>query len=345
MDDQIETILLTCLDAMEQGETPEAILARYPEHAPVLRRALDVYKQLPTLQQPPSRTAQALSQQRLVREAAALRVQRVTHQQRRSWRLFVAICVLVLLVVGGGLTTASQSALPGEPLYAVKRGTEQIALSFAWDETAREQAAARFEQERRDEVAALLRAKRTAAVEVRGEVEQITDDMLLFNGFPVQITPETHIDGVLAIGRTVRMSGSTRNGVLVADSIIVDPDNPPLPTPTATDVPPSPIIPTRQPTATPRPTRTPQPTATFIPEPEPTATVPPATATVPPPPPTATVPPPPPLPTATVPPPPPPPTATVPPPPPPQSDDEDEDDDDEDEDDDDEDEDDDEDDD
>jgi hypothetical protein len=321
MDDQIETILLTCLDAMEQGETPEAILARYPEHAPVLRRALDVYKQLPTLQQPPSRTAQALSQQRLVREAAALRVQRVTHQQRRPWRLFVAICVLVLLVVGGGLTTASQSALPGEPLYAVKRGTEQIALSFAWDETAREQAAARFEQERRDEVAALLRAKRTAAVEVRGEVEQITDDMLLFNGFPVQITPETHIDGVLAIGRTVRMSGSTRNGVLVADSIIVDPDNPPLPTPTATatEAPPSLILPTRLPTATPRPTHTPQRTPTFIPEPEPTTTVPP--------PPPATVPP---LPTATV---PPPPTATVPPPPPQNDDDEDDDDEDDDEDD------------
>jgi hypothetical protein len=204
-------------------------------------------------------------------------------------------------------------------------------LSFAWDEAAREQAAARFEQERRDEVAALLRANRTAAVEVRGEVERITDNMLLFSGFPVRITPDTHIDGVLAIGRAVEVSGSTRNGVLVADSLTVDPNSAPLPTPTATDVPPSPIIPTRQPTATPRPTRTPQPTATFIPEPEPTATVPPATATVPPPPPTATVPPPPPL-----------PTATVPPPPPPQSDDEDEDDDDEDEDDDDEDEDDDE---
>lgn len=58
---------------------------------------------------------------------------------------YMAIVLIIALLVGGGVSAASQNALPGDALYGVKVGfTEEVRAAFAFSEEAK----ARFEAQR-----------------------------------------------------------------------------------------------------------------------------------------------------------------------------------------------------
>lgn len=70
----------------------------------------------------------------------------------------VAVAAMaVVLAAAGLLTLAARDALPGEALYAVKRGAEQVRLGMTWDRDERGFALLHLAETRLDEVTELVR--------------------------------------------------------------------------------------------------------------------------------------------------------------------------------------------
>lgn len=79
--------------------------------------------------------------------------------QPQPWGRRVAVAVAVVAVVlasAGAITLASRGALPGDTLYAVKRGAEQVQLGLTWDRDERGFALLQFAETRLDEVTVLV---------------------------------------------------------------------------------------------------------------------------------------------------------------------------------------------
>jgi len=84
--------------------------------------------------------------------------------RRYSMTALVSALALVLAIACGGTVEASQSALPGQPLYGVKTLTEAARLAAARDEVARLQLQLRFADERLEEMQQLAERGADAAM-------------------------------------------------------------------------------------------------------------------------------------------------------------------------------------
>ena len=192
---------------------------------------------------------------------------------------FVA-ALLVVAVLGTGAVAASGSALPGDPLYGLKRTVENVRLNSASSPTQRQELRQEFDQRRRDEANELLDARRESAVEFTGTIEVIQPNAWIVSGLVVQVDANTQIAGTPQINRVAEVHGMTGPNGLRASSISIEPSDEPTitPTPRATETPaitptiestaivtPTTVVPTMaatpRPTIAPRPTATPQPTA------------------------------------------------------------------------------------
>lgn len=278
MDAALETKFIECLSALESGESIEHILARYPDDAARLQSMLEIAAALPALRIEPSQAAQAQSRKAFLEQAATMRAPDRPSLPRllsRPLAMFASLA-LVLIFTGGAAVVASASALPGDPLYGFKLGVESVRLSLAPDRAA---LAAQFEQERIDEIVALLDAGREADVEFRGVIESIQPAAWLIANLPVGVDDNTRIEGYAEVGRIAEVRGRTQAGRLLARVISVEGEPPapapapsptpsPTPTPQATETP----SPTRTPGTTPSPTPTPSITPTPTPTPSPAPT-------------------------------------------------------------------------
>ena len=100
---------------------------------------------------------------RLMSEAA------VVLTPRPSWFSFPAIlrpalaAAAILVLVLAGATNAAASSLPGDPLYAVKRTSEDVQLALTFDEVARMQLLARFADRRLEELAEIAKQRPSSA--------------------------------------------------------------------------------------------------------------------------------------------------------------------------------------
>jgi hypothetical protein len=100
---------------------------------------------------------------RLMSEAA------VVLAPRPSWFSFPAIlrpalaAAAILVLVIAGATNAAASSLPGDPLYAVKRTSEDAQLALTFDEVARMQLLARFADRRLEELAEIAKQRPSSA--------------------------------------------------------------------------------------------------------------------------------------------------------------------------------------
>lgn len=161
-----EDVLGQCLADIEEGQaTVEECLARHPEFreelAPLLALAVKLH------------VASDLALSARAKEAIR---ERVTHlplpqpaplalprlQARAAYALATAL--LALLLLGGGLALASAGSLPGEPLYSLKRTSEQVALTLlpGQEPTLRLE----FAERRLQEAEALLQRGQIAAAQV-----------------------------------------------------------------------------------------------------------------------------------------------------------------------------------
>ena len=173
MDAQLEVKLIECLEALAQGEPAEQILARYPQESAQLRPLLAAAAGLPALRLEPSEAMKMKSRQNFLAQAEMLR--RTSPRKAMGFlpRLAVGFiaATIVAIVLGTGAVAASGSALPGDPLYSLKRTVENVRLSTAGSPVAREELQHEFDQRRRDEANELLDAGRTNEVDLTGVIE------------------------------------------------------------------------------------------------------------------------------------------------------------------------------
>ena len=303
MDAQLEAKLIECLDALAQGESLEHILARYPQDTAQLRPLLETAAGLAARRLEPSEAAKMQSREKFLAQAGLLR--RTAPRKTMGFlpRLaagFVA-AALVAVVLGTGAVAASGSALPGDPLYGLKRTVEDVRLQSASSPTQRQELQLEFEQRRISEANELLDAGRKGEVEFTGVIQAIQPNAWIVSGLVVQLDTNTQIAGTPRINLVAEVRGVTGPMGLRASAISIKSSGEPEMTstpivtetpqatetlePTATPAPPTATKPrpaatispapvatvtpqptdTRQPPATPRPTATAQPTSTAEP--------------------------------------------------------------------------------
>jgi hypothetical protein len=279
MDTELEMKLIECLDALAQGEAVERILARYPQEAAQLRPLLETANSLPALRMEPSEAAKIKSRQQFMAQADLLRR---TAPRKRMGLLprFVtgfAAAAVVAVVLSTGAVAASGTALPGDPLYGLKRTVEDVRLQSASSPTQRQELQHEFEQRRVDETNGLLDVGREGEVEFTGTIESIQPNAWIVSSLVVQLDANTQIVGTPQINRMAEVRGLTGPKGLRATSISIESSGELAITPTpeatealqATETPEPTETTAPETTTTPQPTRTPQPRATR----RPTATI------------------------------------------------------------------------
>jgi hypothetical protein len=222
MSENLYDALEDCLAALQRGEDVESCLARHPGLAADLRPLLAAAagaESLAVLTVPPEVARRGRA--RLLNQAAELRERGAVSARtapavglrfRRSLRLAVSVfaALLVAFVVGGvGLVFASSGSLPGDPLYRVKISWEDIRLQWEANPQAREALEHHFEQERVGEVDELIKLGRAEEVEFAGRVTAIFPDHIVVSNITVLLTPQTQIDGQLALDAMVKVEGYT----------------------------------------------------------------------------------------------------------------------------------------
>jgi hypothetical protein len=149
-----DNILDECLQRLLAGESVEACLSRYPEHAaglePLLRTAWDTLKATDIRPRPEFRDRARYQFQMAVREMPV-------KESRGFFTVFkpalVTVAVLaVVLLAGGGVVAAAGSSLPGSPLYSVKLATESVRLALTPSTLGKAELNAQFADRRIDEI-------------------------------------------------------------------------------------------------------------------------------------------------------------------------------------------------
>lgn len=164
---RVEEILIHCIDDIKAGRATLAeCLERYPdvrvELEPLLRIALSI-KEEPDVK--PSDSFKVRARANLMEHIRASQLEKKiplpSSQPNKNfgwftgWARAVAITVVVVLIVaaaGTGTAYASQPSLPGDTLYSVKLGTEQLQRIFTFDTAAEVELELKFASIRLDEM-------------------------------------------------------------------------------------------------------------------------------------------------------------------------------------------------
>lgn len=286
MDASLDSVLQGCLTALENDEPIEPIIDRWPRHRAVLQSLLATARQIQALDQRPSAAAQQRDLNAFLAQARALRRPDSTPRQAslRAWlRPVVALTTVLaaLVVVSVSAVRASEAALPGDPLYGLKRFYEDVQLALTIDEASRTQLDHELSQRRRDEVRALQTADRKVVVEFEGTIEAMHAQSWVVDQIEVVIDSQTALTGAAPqLGARARVVGrlSGDEALLATHIHVLQPAPPPAvtptltlaPPPTATSLPSTPApeeSPPPEPTATPRPQPTHEPDPTDTPKP------------------------------------------------------------------------------
>jgi hypothetical protein len=139
---RIEEIFEECLERVFSGESIEQCISQYPEQAAELRGLLETAVA--------ARKATIVEPRPEFRERARLQLQAALRERtstpakilKPSWNFqpkwAVALIAFLLVVMGGsGTVLAANNSMPGQPLYVVKQGAEQVKLAMTTSPTAK----------------------------------------------------------------------------------------------------------------------------------------------------------------------------------------------------------------
>ena len=187
---RMDDILNECIDRLARGETVEACLARYPEHAPELRPLLLVARATltATAQITPRAEFRMAARHRFLDALAARHAREreafLSGPWLRRWGAVTA-GVALLVVIGSGTVAAAETSLPLEPLYTVKQATEAFQVALAPEGSAKAKVYAQLAARRLEEISTLAR---------QGDVQSVDQLTSQFEG---------HLDNAtLAVTRT-----------------------------------------------------------------------------------------------------------------------------------------------
>jgi hypothetical protein len=155
---ELDNVVDVCVEQVETGRaTVEDCLKRYPHLAdeldPILRTAATLFAtDVPSIDPAGMRTIE----KRVLSHARKLNREQ---ESPRTWlwpQLAIRLAVVMLIVMlvtasTGGALIASAGSLPGEPLYPVKRLSENVQLAVAWDTLLRARLHTSFAQRRWEE--------------------------------------------------------------------------------------------------------------------------------------------------------------------------------------------------
>ena len=144
-DRTVERVISTCVDRYLSGEwTLDDCLARYPEHADLVRNYLELSDSLAGLAPaPPSRAALSFGERLVLGELDQLVESRRPHSSWRELagrigRLLAAsrlatatAAVLIALLLGSGATLAASVSSPTSPLYGYKLALDRVRIELA----------------------------------------------------------------------------------------------------------------------------------------------------------------------------------------------------------------------
>jgi hypothetical protein len=229
--------LESCLQALETGADPEAVLMQYPLLADELRPVLFAARAAQSLAVPevPAKVM-ARGRARLLGHAARLRGSVGSSRAPVLWfpRLAVSLAVALIFILSGtGLVRASTKALPGDDLYPVKRTWEGVRLLARFDPARRKILESQFAQLRVEEVMALLAEGRVENISFNGYLIRIEADEWLVSGIPVLIDDQTTlpVQPVTPGARLMVEGRTTAQGVVEADRVVLLSPGRPVSTP------------------------------------------------------------------------------------------------------------------
>lgn len=131
----------------------------------------------------------------------------------------VLYTVVTILIAGFFTVNASASSLPGDSLYSVKISWEQARLLFAISDDSKTELETQFEEERLNEVEALIGTGRVEQVEFSGTVESMEGEWVI-SGISVLVDGSTEIKGAFDLGSLVKVEAITQSdGTLLAVEI------------------------------------------------------------------------------------------------------------------------------
>ncbi len=229
-----------CINRLAAGQSIGDCLQAYPQYADELEPMLEIGGLVERTQASPFEVSAAQTRVR-----ARVNAQLRTRPARHAYGRLTALVASLLVVLVAVLITAENS-LPGDPLYAVKRFSENARASLIGEQ---------FAGRRLDEIRALEALKRPEQVEFNGQIERIEGTHWRIAGLDVQVAAGIPGADAVAVGTMVQVNGyTTDQGDVIASALALI--NPPNTTPVLTET----ITPPPAPTRTPAPTSTPQPT-------------------------------------------------------------------------------------
>ena len=234
--------LENCLQALETGADPEAVIVQYPQLADELRPVLGAARAAQSLavQEVPVK-AMVRGRARLLEHAARLRGSARGSGRRVLWfpRLAASLAVALILILSGtGLVRASTKTLPGDNLYPVKRTWEGVRLLVRFEPARREILESQFARLRVEEVTALLVEGRVENISFNGYLIRIEADEWLVSGIPVLIDDHTTLPiQPVTLGARLMVEGRTSaQGVVEAERVVLLSPGQPVATPIPTAV-------------------------------------------------------------------------------------------------------------
>ena len=175
---EFDDILNECLERLISGETIEACLAAYPEHAdelePLLRTFVETREVATIEPRPEFRETASRDFQAAIRDMESVKGQGFFAVFPR-WATVLTSVVIVLLAATG-TAYASLGSLPDEPLYQVKLATESVRLAFTPSELGKAELYAEFADERVNEIVRM--ADEGKVEQVEEATERMNDQLI-----------------------------------------------------------------------------------------------------------------------------------------------------------------------
>jgi hypothetical protein len=240
MTDRFESILDESISALQAGVPLEEILAEVPEYASQLRTLLfaamvltDPKPELAPAEKKASLRAEYLRQ---VTELPAFSPSPFREKAQAVFRVIkkrttraavlndlvtvTLTVVMTLLALAASLHFLALTAIPGDFLYGIKRGSESIQLTLTFNPQKRAALDDAFNQQRLGEIEQLIDRKRAAVVQFKGQVETKGENLWIIEKHTVLLPSDISNINDIREGDTVEIIGLLRtNNVLVADSI------------------------------------------------------------------------------------------------------------------------------
>ena len=169
MTEKFENILEKCLERITvKGESIEACLSDYPEHAsrlePLLRTAISASSCVQPIQAAPELKLKARN--RMLSEIQGRQQKRVkvrTFAWKYRWAL--PALLLLLLLISSGVVIGANDSMPGEPLYSVKTTMEKIQLKLTPSDLDKAKLHVKFAERRAEEMVEMNKSNKTQEVE------------------------------------------------------------------------------------------------------------------------------------------------------------------------------------